>query len=171
MEDALLEAKVTEEVEKDIVINVWKMIVKQDIEVYSKQYLVSLLIERLFDYLIYNREGVELNVVSTNYDKIAEYAVSQSEAYLNTGFASNYLGQLKVNLDGCPTRLKESYTGKVNIWKVHGSLDWFKKDNVTYCFPNMLEIPAGYTLALLLLAITNMKNAAIASSRIVKQGR
>lgn len=146
MEDALLEAKVTEEVEKDIVINVWKMIVKQDIEVYKQAISgESIDLKELFDYLIYNREGVELNVVSTNYDKIAEYAVSQSEAYLNTGFASNYLGQLKVNLDGCPTRLKESYTGKVNIWKVHGSLDWFKKDNVTYCFPNMLEIPAGYT--------------------------
>ena len=78
-------------------------------------------------------------LVSTNYDKIAEYADSQSEAYLNTGFASNYLGQLKVNLDGCPTRLKESYTGKVNIWKVHGSLDWFKKDNVTYCFPKYVR--------------------------------
>lgn len=36
MEDALLEAKVTEEVEKDIVIYVWKMIVKQDIEVYKQ---------------------------------------------------------------------------------------------------------------------------------------
>lgn len=36
LEDALLEAKVTEEVEKDIVIYVWKMIVKQDIEVYKQ---------------------------------------------------------------------------------------------------------------------------------------
>lgn len=33
----------------------------------------------------------------------------------------------------------------MNVWKVHGSLDWFKKDDITYCFPNMLEIPAGYT--------------------------
>lgn len=142
LEDALLEAKVTEEVEKDIVINVWKMIVKQDIEVYKQAISgESIDLKELFDYLIYNREGVELNVVSTNYDKIAEYAVSQSEAYLNTGFASNYLGQLKVNLDGCPTRLKESYTGKVNIWKVHGSLDWFKKDNVTYCFHRRIHRP------------------------------
>lgn len=146
LEKALLEAKVTEEVEKDIVRNVWEMIVKQDAEMYKRAISgESIDLKDLFDFLIYNRDGVELNVVSTNYDKIAEYAVSQSDAYLNTGFASNYLGQMKANLDGCPTRLKESYTGKVNIWKVHGSLDWFKKDDVTYCFPNMLEIPAGYS--------------------------
>lgn len=35
LEDALLEAKVTEDVEKDIVRNVWEMIVKQDAEVYK----------------------------------------------------------------------------------------------------------------------------------------
>lgn len=145
LEDALLEAKVTEDVEKDIVRNVWEMIVKQDAEVYKRAISgESVDLKELFDFLIYNRKSVELNIVSTNYDKIAEYAVSQSEAFLNTGFASNYLGQLKINLDGCPTRLKESYTGKVNVWKVHGSLDWFMKGDITYCFPNMLEIPAGY---------------------------
>ncbi len=145
LEEALLKAKVTEDVEKDIVYNVWYVIVHQDAEVYKRAISgENIDLKELFDFLIYGRKGTELNVVSTNYDKIAEYAASQTEAYLNTGFAANYLGLLKNNLDSCPTRLKDSYVGKINIWKVHGSLDWFKKDNLSYCFPNMLELPDGY---------------------------
>ena len=146
LEDALLDAKVTDEIESDIVRNVWNMIVKQDADVYKRVILGEEIdLKELFDFLIYRRKGVELNVVSTNYDKIAEYAVSQSDAYLNTGFSMNYFGQIKSNLDACPTRLNESYIGKVNIWKVHGSLDWFKKDDITYYFPNITEIPEGFS--------------------------
>lgn len=145
LEEALLEAKVTDEVETDIVNNVWSKIVKQDANVYNRVILgESIDLKELFDYLIYQRKGTEINVVSTNYDKIAEYAAAQSEAYINTGFASNYLGRLKQNLDSCPTQLKNSFIGKINIWKVHGSLDWFKKDNQSYHFPNLLELPSGY---------------------------
>lgn len=145
LEEALLSAKVTEEVEVDIVYNVWNMIVHQDAEVYKRAILGEHIdLKELFDFLIYGRKGTEINVVSTNYDKIAEYAAAQSEAYINTGFASSYLGGLKQNLDSCPTQLKNSYIGKINIWKVHGSLDWFKKDNQSYYFPNLLDLPIGY---------------------------
>lgn len=108
LEDALLSAKVTEEVESDIVYNVWNLIVHQDAEVYKR--VISgenIDLKELFDFLIYGRKGTEINVVSTNYDKIAEYAAAQSEAYINTGFSSNYLGTLKQNLDSCPTKLKK----------------------------------------------------------------
>ena len=133
LEEALLSAKVTEEVESDIVYNVWNMIVHQDANVYKKAISGEHIdLKELFDFLIYGRKGTEINVVSTNYDKIAEYAAAQSEAYINTGFTSSYLGGLKQNLDSCPTQLRNSYIGKINIWKVHGSLDWFKKDNQSY---------------------------------------
>lgn len=145
LEDALLTAKVTEEVESDIVYKVWNHIVRQDAEVYKRAISgEDIDLKELFDFLIYGRKGTEINVVSTNYDKIAEYAAAQSEAYINTGFSSSYLGILKQNLDSCPTKLKNSYIGKVNVWKVHGSLDWFTKDNQSYCFPNLLELPTGY---------------------------
>lgn len=145
LEEALLKAKVTEEVEVDIVYNVWNMIVHQDAEVYKKAISgENIDLKELFDFLIYGRKGTEINVVSTNYDKIAEYAAAQSAAYINTGYASSYLGVLKQNLDSCPTQLKNSYIGKINIWKVHGSLDWFKKDNQSYYFPNLMELPSGY---------------------------
>lgn len=145
LEEALLKAKVTDEVEKAIVYNVWHMIVRQDAEVYKRAISgENIDLKELFDFLIYGRNGTEINVVSTNYDKIAEYAASQTDAYINTGFATNYLGQLKNNLDCYPTRMKDSYMGKINIWKVHGSLDWFKKDNHSYYFPNMQELPVGF---------------------------
>ena len=77
LEEALLKAKVTEEVEVDIVYNVWNMIVHQDAEVYKKAISgENIDLKELFDFLIYGRKGTELNVVSTNYDKIAEYAAA-----------------------------------------------------------------------------------------------
>lgn len=95
------------------------MIVRQDADVYKRVILGEKIdLKELFDFLIYRRKGVELDVVSTNYDKIAEYAVSQSDAYLNMGFSMNYFGQIKSNL---------MLALFVNIWKVHGSLYWFKK--------------------------------------------
>ena len=75
------------------------MIVTQNVDVYKRVILGEKIdLKKLFDFLIYRRKGLELDVVSTNYDKIAEYAVSQCDAYLNTGFSMNYFGQIKSNL-------------------------------------------------------------------------
>ena len=145
LEKALLHVSMPEEVEKDIVEEVWKLIASQDYDVFKRVLNGEKIdLKRLFEHLIYMRPDTILNVVSTNYDKIAEYAASQAGAYINTGFASTYLGGFKSSLDAYPNHFKNSYIGLINIWKVHGSLDWFEQGNQVYNIPNMHEIPAGY---------------------------
>lgn len=145
LEDALLHISMPEEVEKDIVKEVWKLIANQDYEVFKRVLSGEEIdLKRLFEYLIYRRPDTILNVVSTNYDKIAEYAASQAGAYINMGFASTYLGGFKNSLDAYPTHFNKSYVGLINVWKVHGSLDWFEKGGQLYNIPNMHEIPFGY---------------------------
>lgn len=145
LEDALLHISMPEEVEEDIVCEVGNLIANQDYEVFKKVLNgEEINLKPLFEHLIYMRPDTILNVVSTNYDKIAEYAASQAGAYINMGFASTYLGGFKNRLDAYPALFKNSYLGLINIWKVHGSLDWFEKGGQLYNIPNMHEIPFGY---------------------------
>lgn len=146
LEEALLDIRVTEEVEHDIIINVWNLIVRQD-----KNLLYdfatgkrTLELTKLFERLIYGRNNSVVNVVTTNYDRIAEYAASKTEAFINTGFSHSYCGIMKPKLDAYPNKLKNSYIGKINIWKVHGSLDWFSIHDTTYYLPGINEIPEDY---------------------------
>lgn len=110
LEEALLHVSMPEEVETDIVDEVWKLIAGQDYDVFKRVLNGEKIdLKRLFEYLIYMRPDTILNVVSTNYDKIAEYAASQAGAYINTGFASTYLGGFKSSLDAYPNHFKNSY--------------------------------------------------------------
>lgn len=146
LEEALLDIRVTEEVEHDIIINVWSLISEQDNNLLYDFITGKCKLEltRLFDRLIYGRNDSVLNVVTTNYDRIAEYAASKTEAFINTGFSHSYCGCMKSKLDAFPNRLKNSYIGRINIWKVHGSLDWFSIYDMTYYLPGMTKIPMGY---------------------------
>lgn len=93
LEEALLKIKVTMEVELKIVELVWNKIIKQDKEIYEKvKQGEEINLVSLFNHIIYGRDSAILNIVSTNYDKIAEYAASQTDAFLNTGFSHNLRG-------------------------------------------------------------------------------
>ena len=94
LEEALLDVRVTEEVEHDIIINVWSLISEQDNKLLYDFITGKCKLEltRLFDRLIYGRNDSVLNVVTTNYDRIAEYAASKTEAFINTGFSHSYCG-------------------------------------------------------------------------------
>ena|SRR5574344_2048615 len=145
LEDALLNVRVPEKVEKDIVHVVWNVIAKNEMTVYNK-FLKGdeLALTCLFNYLIYNHKEQTVNIVTTNYDRIPEYAASRTEAYLNTGFKSMTMGNLLENLDDKRLQKLDNYTGVLNLWKIHGSLDWFKKDDKIYYIPNTFEIPSGF---------------------------
>lgn len=143
LEAALLDVKVPSVVEKDIVNIVWKTIQKADLIAYNKfvqgEYVN---LRQLFDYIIYNDPNKVLNVVSTNYDRIAEYAVCQTDAYLNIGFTNGLMGRIKDDIIHT-IQIGKDYTGQINVLKVHGSLDWYKKDDMIYNIPNSNHIPQG----------------------------
>lgn len=145
LEDALLNVRATEAVEHDIVNVVWQTVAEEDKEVYECVLNgQNIDLADLFNYLVYNRPEHAVNVVSTNYDKIAEYAVCQTRAYLNTSFSPFLMGTHLDRLNDCKVQNLENYVGVINLWKIHGSLDWFRKDDKVIALPNTYEVPTGY---------------------------
>lgn len=145
LEEALLSIKVPDEVEETIVKCVWNIISNADKKVYER--FISgeeMDMKNLFDYMIYDVPKKVINIVSTNYDKIVEYAASQTSAYINNGFTIGMCGMLKEKILENPFKPEQDYVGFINILKVHGSLDWFKKGNEVFCYPNVGKIPQGF---------------------------
>lgn len=145
LEDALLNTKATDEVESDIVYKVWTLVEQADREVYLK--MISdrdMALRPLLEYIIYKDPTKICNIVTTNYDRIIEYAVCQTDAYINMGFTPNIVGQPYNKIDFLPKKIESEYTGIINIWKVHGSLDWFTKDGKVLSLVNSATIPNGY---------------------------
>ena len=74
---------------------------------------------------LFNSTHNEVHVVTTNYDRVAEYACNSAGLLFQTGFAPGYVqkwessGRVKFRHGDKPSRV-------VKIWKVHGSLDWFQ---------------------------------------------
>lgn len=83
----------------------------------------ALPLTRLYRHL-FSSVHTSIDVVTPNYDRIAEYAADAGEYAHHTGFTSGYL----------QSRPKTSWRGAsvaeasrvVRVWKVHGSLDWFQ---------------------------------------------
>ena len=74
---------------------------------------------------LFNSTHNEVHIVTTNYDRVAEYACNSVGLLFQTGFAPGYVqkwessGRVKFRHGDKSSRV-------VKIWKVHGSLDWFQ---------------------------------------------
>lgn len=83
-----------------------------------------------------------LNIVTTNYDRLAEYAADAAEVAVHTGFSQGYL-QTRASEQPAINSSRGSRT--VCIWKVHGSLDWFiDGDNRIVGIRGIQNTPPGY---------------------------
>lgn len=83
----------------------------------------------------------EVHVVTTNYDRVAEFACNSKNVLFQTGFAPGYIqtwestGRVKLVHGTKAARV-------VKIWKIHGSLDWFRTaDDRTIGLP-VFELPS-----------------------------
>lgn len=127
LEVTLSEFQLRENVLDQIVRKTWELVNKADIEAYdlliskTTEFPLSLLIEYLL-----SAAGKKVSVVTTNYDRLAEYAASLSGAFICTGYAQNFIGHFSNAIHTNNLTALRGYKGQVNIWKVHGSLDWFK---------------------------------------------
>ena len=136
LETALQKITLNEGVTTQIIKETWNLINPIDIEVFFKSlhnpnfYSLSNLIGKLF-----SSTSTELNIITTNYDRLAEYACEKKNIYHFTGFSTGFL-RTKVIED--PINIRR----RVNILKVHGSLDWFRsKDNLLIGLSNTSKIP------------------------------
>ena len=73
LEEALLNTKATDEVESDIVCNVWNLVQQADREVYKRLLSdESMALEPLLNFLVYRDPAKNCNIITTNYDRIIE---------------------------------------------------------------------------------------------------
>jgi len=119
LEMALEQANFSEEATDLVIQVVWGLINDRDEEVYRKSVSDRSVfpLGHMLSHML-SSSLPELNIITTNYDCLAEYACDQQELYHYSGFSHGYTRRL---IDADHVRCGR----KVNIWKVHGSLDWF----------------------------------------------
>jgi len=146
LETVLLKMQLRDKVLQEIVTKTWNFVNRKDIEFYEKllQNSNNFPLSELIKYLLTSSKK-KIAIVTTNYDRLAEYASSLANTFICNGFAQNYFGHFSTNIHKNDFSKIQGFAGQVNIWKVHGSLDWFSKDNFDYSFPMRKTIPANYT--------------------------
>lgn len=127
LEHALQEVTLPEKTVEILVAATWEIISSKDSEFYEQllNRSVAFPLADLFKYLLRTAEA-HIRVVTTNYDRLAEYAANYVGAYASTGVTAGWLQRFvpaSVNAERPPS---PGYEGQVSVLKVHGSLDWFR---------------------------------------------
>ena len=142
----MLEIQLNDTVLKSVLKATWELISKTDLEAY-KQFVLNgeeMPLAILMKHLL-STTNRKLSIVTTNYDRIAEYSASIANAFICTGYALNYIGHFSDSIHTNALANIKGYSGQVNIWKVHGSLDWFETPNKKNIhLPLCNNIPQGY---------------------------
>ena len=127
LEQALLDKQLPNSLQDKIVRATWSFIVEHDNALLGRtisgqeSFSLSALLQELF------RSSQEtLHIITTNYDRMAEYACGAAGLIHLTGFYPGYVqtieGQNQIVL-----QRNNLHRRTVRIWKVHGSLDWFER--------------------------------------------
>lgn len=140
LETALHRVQMSSNLTQTVIDVTWRLIQSEDLLVYKRfiegecVFTLGKLLKHLF-----RSTRTKLDIITTNYDRLAEYSCEQ-EGYFNfTGFyPGNYrrmaqLGEINVSR-------------RVDIWKVHGSIDWFQNgQNESIGISNIDEIPTNHS--------------------------
>ena len=146
LEKTLLEIQLNDTVLKSVLKATWERISETDLKAY-KQFVLNgegVPLAILMKHLL-STTNRKLSIVTTNYDRIAEYSASIANAFICTGYAHNYIAHFSDSIHTNALANIKGYSGQVNIWKVHGSLDWFEtpnKENIH--LPLCKNIPQDY---------------------------
>jgi len=139
LESALHQVAITAELTSRIVNATWSLINAEDNHIFNQSlqnpemFPLSRLLRHMFKSSL-----TRLNIVTTNYDRLAEYACDQERIHHYTGFTHGFFRQLA-------TLNEINSARRVNIWKVHGSLDWFRSPfEDIVAISNIHGIPAKY---------------------------
>lgn len=138
LETALLRTQLSPETNRRIAKSTWDLLNPEDLLVFNKSLEDSDLfpLGRLLSSMLRSTQG-RVNVITTNYDRLAEYSCDQAGIHHYTGFSHGYRRRL-VSADYITSRRQ------VNILKVHGSLDWFADaQGVLLGLGSIKDIPTG----------------------------
>lgn len=139
LESALHQVAVSDSLTSRIIKTTWALINIEDVNVFQKSlqnntmFALSNLLGHMFKSSLKT-----INIITTNYDRLAEYACDQGRIHHFTGFTYGFFRQLSI-----PTEI--NFNRRVNIWKVHGSVDWFQSPlEDTVALTNINSVPEGY---------------------------
>jgi hypothetical protein len=138
LESALTDLLLNEEILNDITRATWQLVTDCDLRLLNQIVLnrTILPLAKLIS-KFYQPHPQCVNIITTNYDRVIEYACDQFNIKSDTKFHGNYIKYFSSATLGCKNI--------VNILKVHGSLDLFKdKDNFIYSIPIQDKIPIGF---------------------------
>jgi hypothetical protein len=120
-----------------------ELIVKEDQALLGKVVSgqLKLALTTLYRHL-FNSTNRVVTVVTTNYDRLAEYAADVAKYCWQTGFVGQY-----IRFFGTSGSSSSRSRGRlVEVWKVHGSLDWFvDNQGVVSALPDDLVRPEQMT--------------------------
>lgn len=142
LENALHEVSISEDLEKEIVNKTRRLILGQDLDIFvdltNKRVILPL--SKLLKHLS-QTANPNIKIVTTNYDRIAEYAIDN--AYLE--FTSGFSGYYKQYFNGFNYSRKHN-PNMIELLKVHGSLDWFvDEDSNVIALPDVVNGDANLT--------------------------
>jgi len=146
LESALDKSTLKEETRDLIREIVWEYINKCDLDFFEKGGFDSnFAIAELFAKVIQPSPN-KVSVVTTNYDRIAEYAADIIKATTVTGFEGSLIRELDVPSQSTNIKRIKARERTVEIWKVHGSLDWFLSDDGQFrSYPLSTKIPPSHS--------------------------
>ena len=146
LEAALTAVQLTDALMHHVVHTTWDLLAPADQRIFDqivrdRQFLP---LTPLFQHLLKSTHA-EIDVVTPNYDRLAEYAADAGGLCHFTGFGH---GHLRLRYQDHPLKFYQNRkpARTVNVWKVHGSLDWFRdSDGITVGLPIMPTRPDGMT--------------------------
>lgn len=120
-----------EDINQQIITTAWREVCRPDIFIQSlnvndpETFSLTILFRRLFQ-----SDHKIVTVVTTNYDRLVEYAAGAGPYLYRTGFNPGYVGRWRSSqgpLQYVRGKLfPRNIEPTVDILKVHGSLDWFR---------------------------------------------
>ena len=126
LESALATSSISESLSDLVIEQTWTLIKDADMEVFNK--LIAdrglLPLARLYSHL-FKSTNRTATVVTTNYDRLAEYAADAAGYCHYTGFTYGYFRRRQATQSRISFIQGTRRTQTVDIWKVHGCLDWF----------------------------------------------
>lgn len=140
LEAALHNVDMSETLTSRIIDATWTLINSEDAKAFSESLQNSSMfpLSNLLNHMFKTSNNI-LTIITTNYDKLAEYACDQGKIHHYSGFTYGGFRHLS-----SPTEI--TFPRKVNIWKVHGSLDWFESPSKeVVAITGTKNIPQNYT--------------------------
>jgi hypothetical protein len=142
LEEALLEIKISEGLEKVIIRITHKFISHHEKiildDVFNNERILRF--STLLPYLLKPNSGI--NVITTNYDRLIEVACERANIAVNNSFSGGYVGifspkeskyQLCRGITQKAKRVFLKYAEHVSLYKPHGSLDWYLVQGEPVC--------------------------------------